>query len=73
MFFNLYFQQILSDIDDCLTHECVHGTCKDGENDYTCLCKAGYTGKKCERSKNIPSTQFSTNFQPHLYLTKNVH
>jgi hypothetical protein len=39
------------DIDDCLSSPCVHGTCKDHPNGYTCTCNHGYTGKDCDIGK----------------------
>ena len=36
------------DIDDCLTSPCVHGTCQDHLNSYTCTCSHGYTGTDCD-------------------------
>ena len=33
----------------CLSNPCQNeGTCTDGNNDYTCTCKNGYTGKNCQ-------------------------
>ena len=41
----------LSDIDDCVGHSCVNGTCVDGIASYTCDCIAGFTGESCSISK----------------------
>ena len=39
---------ILSDIDECAIQPCQNGgNCTDAENDYTCNCVAGYSGKNC--------------------------
>ena len=42
---------IYSDIDDCSPNPCVHGTCTDGVDSYTCACDAGYDGDNCDNSK----------------------
>ena len=39
------------DIDDCLPSPCVHGTCKDHPNSYTCTCSHGYSGADCDIGK----------------------
>ena len=36
-----------SDIDECAPGPCIHGTCKDGVNQYTCTCVPGYTDTNC--------------------------
>ena len=41
----------ISDIDECASGPCVHGTCEDKINDYNCDCPDGYNGKNCEHSK----------------------
>lgn len=37
-----------TNIDECKFHDCQHGTCQDGINEYTCLCDLGWTGDRCE-------------------------
>ncbi|XP_078667188.1 uncharacterized protein LOC144909010 isoform X3 [Branchiostoma floridae x Branchiostoma belcheri] len=39
----------LSDIDDCLSSPCAHGTCTDGRMSYTCSCENGWTGNNCDQ------------------------
>jgi len=38
---------IIVDINECMSSPCVHGTCKDNPNGYTCTCNQGYTGTHC--------------------------
>ena len=39
------------DIDECKGVTCQNnGTCKDGDNSYTCECATGYEGVHCETS-----------------------
>ena len=42
---------IHTDIDDCLADPCVNGVCKDLVSDFTCTCKPGYTGKRCDQGR----------------------
>ena len=35
-------------LNECESFPCVHGSCKDGINNYNCNCDSGYTGKDCE-------------------------
>lgn len=41
------------DIDECQSTPCIHGSCSDGVNTYTCTCDPGYTGANCETSKRL--------------------
>ena len=42
----------LADVDDCAGEPCQNGgTCKDGLNDYICMCAVGYTGENCSVGK----------------------
>jgi len=36
------------DVDDCASNPCVHGTCVDGVNSFTCNCDSGYSGTLCD-------------------------
>ena len=37
--------------DECQPNPCVHGTCTDGVNSYTCQCSPGYRGDNCDEGK----------------------
>lgn len=39
-----------SDIDECVSSPCIHGTCQDAINNFTCICDMGYTDILCDRS-----------------------
>ena len=43
---------VLSDIDECATDPCDHGTCFNGINEYTCTCETYYTGVNCDEGIN---------------------
>ena len=44
------------DINECTSSPCVHGTCSDEVNEYSCTCDAGYKGDQCEEDINECST-----------------
>jgi len=46
-----YDLPVFPDIDECHTITCLHGTCEDGVNSFTCHCEPGYEGKLCDISK----------------------
>ncbi|XP_078574850.1 uncharacterized protein LOC144861039 [Branchiostoma floridae x Branchiostoma japonicum] len=37
-----------TDINECTTSPCVHGTCTNGVGSYTCICENGWEGTDCE-------------------------
>ena len=42
---------LFSDIDDCATPHCLHGSCYDKVNDYGCSCDPGWEGKDCDEGQ----------------------
>jgi len=43
----------VSEVDECQSSPCVHGTCKDHVSSYSCTCDAGYYGDNCELGNTI--------------------
>lgn len=41
-----------TDIDDCASSPCEHGSCVDAVNQYSCRCDKGYRGTHCETEIN---------------------
>ena len=44
----LFFRKS-TDIDDCVSARCENNaTCVDGVNQFSCVCKTGFSGKLCD-------------------------
>ena len=39
---------ITDETNECVSSPCVHGTCADALNMYSCTCDAGYEGENCD-------------------------
>ena len=44
----LHITTVYSDIEECGNNPCIHGSCQDALNGYSCICEPGYSGKKCD-------------------------
>jgi len=42
----------LTDINECASNPCIHGTCHDGVNLFSCACTPGYGGPLCQTDIN---------------------
>uniref|UniRef100_A0A7S0BCD7 EGF-like domain-containing protein n=1 Tax=Rhodosorus marinus TaxID=101924 RepID=A0A7S0BCD7_9RHOD len=49
---------MIEDGDECSPNPCLNGaTCVDQVADFTCLCKRGFTGERCERAIGLLQVQ----------------
>lgn len=39
---------LLTDVDDCRSSPCIHGSCTNNINGYNCTCAPGNTGSSCD-------------------------
>jgi len=61
-------------IDDCERNPCANGgQCIDEVDDFTCVCEAGFTGKRCQHTIDYCSAEpcqnggtCSSKFYPYL-------
>ena len=62
--------------DDCASDPCVHGTCTDGFQTYSCACDDGWEGNVREYNKSRNSTNHDDDDVDHtdyeFFLLKNV-
>src|SRR6185437_5926854 len=50
--------QCQTDIEECASRPCQNtGTCVDGVNEFTCICRDGYTGSVCQTDINECASQ----------------
>jgi len=65
---------MFADIDECSSSPCMSGgTCKDGDNSFTCTCVSGYSGAMCNIGRNIKTKLFPPHCPPHfLSLTSST-
>lgn len=52
-----------SDVNECASNPCLHGsTCIDHANSFTCNCATGYTGTQCETGQCMFAVAHSSSF-----------
>jgi len=45
--------RLKANVDECQPNPCVHGTCTDGVNRYTCQCSPGHRGDNCDEVRPV--------------------
>ena len=60
---------VFLEIDECAHQPCIHGTCTDAVNAFTCTCEDGYGGDTCEEGKQslAHNTEISASVRVTLY------
>lgn len=61
------------DVNECSSNPCKNGgSCKDGVNQYSCSCMAGYTGHMCQTGKCciLRCMQYANIFKSRQYCLK---
>jgi len=53
-----------TDIDECASQPCVHGTCNNLLNQYRCSCEPGYTGTNCDEGNCYIELLYGNNQAP---------
>ncbi|XP_033733395.1 delta-like protein 4 [Pecten maximus] len=60
-----------TDIDDCQSNPCINGgTCRDGNNSFTCMCPQGRAGPLCNVA--VSTTQVTTTPTTHVMITSST-
>ena len=48
------------DADECSFSICANGACNNTVRSFNCVCKAGYTGRRCDRRSGMPTAGMHT-------------
>ena len=59
---------LFSEIDECSSNPCVHGTCRNEIDMYTCICDRGYESTHCDQGATICKILFFCIFIPSISI-----
>ena len=67
------FKCFRTEIDECATNPCVHGTCTDQVDAFLCTCDPGWTAPKCDIGMHTSRQNWPRLLSAHFVLQNEIH